>query len=48
MYADDTTLYSKCDQESDLSKQLELACELESHLQDSSVLICGLGQEVAC
>ena len=48
IYADDTTLYSKCDQESDLRQQLELASELESHLQDSSVLICGLGQEVAC
>ena len=29
---DDTTLYSKCDQASDLWQQLELAAELESDL----------------
>ena len=34
IYADDTTLYSKCDQASDLWQQLELAFELESDLQD--------------
>ena len=28
IYADDTTLYSTCDQASDLWQQLELACEL--------------------
>ena len=28
IYADDTTLYSKCHQASDLSQQLELASEL--------------------
>ena len=33
--ADDTTLYSKCDQASDLWKQLELASELESDLRDT-------------
>ena len=33
IYADDTTLYSKCDQASDL--QLELASELESNLRDT-------------
>ena len=33
--ADDTTLYSKCDQASDLWQQLELASELESDLQDT-------------
>ena len=33
IYADDTTLYSKCDQASDL--QLELASELESDLRDT-------------
>ena len=32
VYADDTTLYSKCDQASDLWQQLELASELESEL----------------
>ena len=32
IYADDTTLYSKCDQASDLWQQLELASELESNL----------------
>ena len=33
--ADDTTLYSKCDQASDLWQQLELSSELESDLQDT-------------
>ena len=33
IYVDDTTLYSKCDQASDLWQQLELAFELESTLQ---------------
>ena len=41
--ADDTTLYSKCDQVSDLWQQLELASELVADLQDT-----GLGQEVTC
>ena len=35
IYADETTLYSKCDQASDLWQQLELACELESDLRDT-------------
>ena len=35
IYADDTTLYSKFDQASDLWQQLELASELESNLQDT-------------
>ena len=35
IYADDTTLYSKCDQASDLWQQLELSFELESDLQDT-------------
>ena len=43
IYADDTTLYSKCDLASDLRQQLELASKLESDLRD-----CGKGQEVAC
>ena len=34
IYADDTTLYSKFDQASDLWQQLELASELESDLRD--------------
>ena len=33
IYADDTSLCSKCDQASDLWQQLELASELESDLQ---------------
>ena len=33
IYADDTTLYSKCDHVSDLWQQLELASELESDLR---------------
>ena len=43
IYAEDTTLYSKCDQASDLWQQLKLASEFESDLQHT-----GLGQEVAC
>ena len=41
IYADNTTLlytiYSKCDQTSDLWQQLELASELESDLGDTVV-----------
>ena len=37
IYADDNTLYSKCDQVSDLWQQLELASELESDLRDTVV-----------
>ena len=33
IYANDTTLYSKCGQASDLWQQLELASEIESNLQ---------------
>ena len=40
IYVDDTFLYSKCDQASDLWQQLKLASELESDLR--------MGQEVAC
>ena len=35
IYADDTTLYSKCNQASDLWQQLELASKLESDLRDT-------------
>ena len=35
IYADNTTLYSKCDQASDLWQQLELASQLESDLRDT-------------
>ena len=35
IYTVDTTLYSKCDQASNLWQQLELASELESDLQDT-------------
>ena len=35
IYADNTTLSSKCDQASDLWQQLELASELESDLRDT-------------
>ena len=35
IYADDTTLYSQCDQAPDLWQQLELTSELESDLQDT-------------
>ena len=35
IFADDTTLYSKCDEASDLWQQLELASELESDLRET-------------
>ena len=35
IYTDDATLSSKCDQASDLKKQLELASKLESDVQDT-------------
>ena len=35
IYADGTTLYSKCDRTSDLWQQLELASELESDLRET-------------
>ena len=35
IYADDTTLYSKCDQPSDLWQQLQLASQFESDLRDT-------------
>ena len=35
IYGDDMTLYSKCDQASDLWQQVELASELESDLRDT-------------
>ena len=44
IYADDITLYSKCDQASDLWQQLELASELKSDLRDT----VDWGQQVAC
>ena len=37
IYADDTTLYSKCDRASDLWQQLELAFKLESDLRDTGL-----------
>ena len=43
IYADDTSLYSKCDLASDLWQQLELASELASDQRNT-----GMGQEVAC
>ena len=36
IYADDTTLCSKCDRASDLWQQLELDSELESDLRDTA------------
>ena len=35
IYADNATLYSKCDQASDLWQQLELVSELQSDLRDT-------------
>ena len=35
IYADDTTLYSKCDLASNLWQQLQLVSELESDLRDN-------------
>ena len=37
MYADDTTLYSKCGQASDLWQQLRLASQLESDIWDTGL-----------
>ena len=37
IFADDTAIYSNCNLASDLWKQLELASELESGVQDSEV-----------
>ena len=37
IYADYSTLYSKCDHASDLWQQLELASELESDLWDTGL-----------
>ena len=36
-YADDTSLYSKCDQASDMWQQLELVSELESDLSETGL-----------
>ena len=36
IYADDITLYSKCDSASVLRQQLEFASQLESDLQDTA------------
>ena len=43
IYADDVTVYSKCDQASDLWQQLELHSKFESDLRDTRQ-----GQEKAC
>ena len=43
IYTDDATLYSKCDQASDLWQQRELPSELESDVRDTR-----LEQEVVC
>ena len=37
IYADETTLYSKCDRASDLWQQRELAPELKSDLRDTGL-----------
>ena len=39
IYADGTTLYSKCDQASDLWQQLGLASKLQSDLRDTVDLV---------
>ena len=43
IYADDTSVYSKCDQGFGLWQQLELASALEADIRHT-----GLWQEVAC
>ena len=40
IYADDTTLYSKCSRASDLWQQLQLASEFESDLRDTVEVAC--------
>ena len=42
IYADDTTVCSKCDQASDLWQELELASILESDLGDSGGLLISI------
>ena len=37
IYADDSTLYSKCDQAFDLWRQRELVSEIESDLRDTGL-----------
>ena len=37
IYANDTSLYSKCDQASDLWQQLKLTSEFESDLRDTGL-----------
>ena len=44
IYADDTTLYSKFDQASDLWQQLELTSDLESDLQDKWLVDLNAGK----
>ena len=48
-YADDTTLYSKCDQVSDLWQWLKLVSELESDLRNTvDLLIIDWLDKVTC
>ena len=42
IYADNVTLYSKCDQAFDMWQQLELPSELESYLRDTRRVGSGL------
>ena len=39
IHADDTTLYPKCDQASDLWQQLEWVSEIESDLRDTGLFV---------
>ena len=43
LYWCDNTIYSKCDQASDLLQQIELTAEFKSDLRDT-----GLGLKIAC
>ena len=48
IYTDDITLYSKCDQASDLWQQLKLASELESEIRDTVWTGAGSGLLFQC
>ena len=47
IYADDNTLYSKCNYSSDLWQELELASKLESHLRDTVDLLISMLEKLS-
>ena len=47
IYADDNTLYSKCNYSSDLWQELELASKLESNLRDTVDLLISMLEKLS-